>query len=119
MARCAELVSMLNTLDTFTGAYGQTWDTGITTDHVHAATEAGCLLHTTPKGWARMTGPRGGASVPVLCGEVVGIDTEDGIVSGRCGQPVKANAAYGTDLGCPGHHEMILGYHGRNDHYYA
>lgn len=104
---------MTKTLDDFTGSYGPGWTIGVLTDHVGAATEAGMLLHTAPSGKAYVTGPKGGAAVPLLCGEVIEIATEDGPMTGRCGLPAATDA-----FGCPGHHEMILSYRSNYDHLY-
>lgn len=97
--------STLTALDNFTGCYGQDWARGVLVDHVGDATQAGCLYHVSPRGWAFLTGPKGGAAEPVLCAEVIEIATEDGPMTGRCGRPVKAD-----ELGCPGHHEAIMSY---------
>lgn len=93
----------MKTIDDFTGAYGPDWETGVLADHVGAATEAGILIHRSPKGWAHATGPKGGAAVPVLCGEIIWINTEDGRIDGRCGLPVRHG-----EFACPGHWEAII-----------
>lgn len=69
------------TIDNFTGAYGQDWTTGILAEHVHLAEAAGVEI-----------------DVPILCGEIVEIWTEDGRMSGRCGTPVEPDG-----FACPGH----------------
>src|ERR1041384_2432525 len=97
---------MTKTLDDFTGAYGPDWRTGVLTDHVGAAEAAGMKVHAPRHGKATyVTGPAGGTSVPVLCGEIIEIATEDGPIDGRCGRDVRPG-----EFGCPGHHEMILSY---------
>jgi hypothetical protein len=79
-----------NPLYDFTGNYGQEWREGVVIDHLRAAQVAGCLVHEAPSGRRYVTGPRGGHAVPVVCGEVIQIDTEDGPISGRCGKPLHA-----------------------------
>jgi hypothetical protein len=52
------------------GRYGPTWREGILAEHVIDAEQVHAL------------------GVPVLCGEIVWIQTEDGRMDGRCGGPV-------------------------------
>lgn len=98
---------MTKTLDDFTGAYGADWTTGVLADHLGSALEAGMLVHTAKTtGKLFVTGPKGGAAVPVLCGEIVMIWTEDGYIDGRCGDHVTAE----SEIACPGHAEAINGW---------
>jgi hypothetical protein len=103
----------LKTLDSYVGAYGPDWITGVVTDHVGSALEAGALLHKAASGKTYLTGPKGGVAIPVLCGELVPVATEDGVIDGRCGLPV-----LNDDLACPGHHEVIMSYRSNYDHLY-
>ena len=81
-----------------TGTYGPDWRTGILVDHER-------LFHgrtgNLPSGKRILVDTDGGV-YPVLCSEVVWINTEDGRIDGRCGDFV-----YGTDGACPGHWEAI------------
>lgn len=92
-------------IDNFTGSYGPDWKTGVVVDHLGSAVEAGMLVHTSPSGAVYVTGPKGGVAVPVVCGEIIMIDTEDGRIDGRCGLPVKADEG-----ACPGHWAQIQAY---------
>lgn len=76
---------MARTIDDFTGAYGQDWTTGILAEHVHLAEQAGVEI-----------------DVPILCGEIVEIWTEDGRIHGRCGTEVEPGG-----FACPGHTDEI------------
>jgi hypothetical protein len=102
---------MTKTLDDFTGAYGSSWRTGVLVDHLGTALEAGMLAHASPRGYAYVTGPKGGHSVPVLCGEIVEIWTEDGPTDGRCGCLVKAGEG-----ACPGHWAGILSWRNASEY---
>lgn len=78
------------------GRYGPEWVTGVISDHEYRAddtrvAESGERLALVNDEW-----------VPVLCGEIVMIDTEDGRIDGRCGAPVM-----GDDVACPGHQADI------------
>jgi len=92
------------TLDHFTGAYGPDWKTGVLADHLGAAEAAGMKVHAPRHGKATyVTGPEGGYAVPVLCGEIVPIYTEDGPIDGRCGLDVRPG-----EFACAGHWEAIV-----------
>jgi len=94
----------------YTGSYGPTWTTGILTERLYEAEQAGLLVHRTASGRLYVTGPRGGAAVPVLCSELVDIYTEDGPMTGRCGAPAVETDIDGERVafGCPGHTNLIL-----------
>lgn len=82
-----------------TGAYGQDWVTGVLAEHVPA--DVSVYVSSNGKTFVMETkGSR--VALPVLCGEIVEIYTEDGTIHGRCGQPV-----YERGIACPGHQEMI------------
>ena len=89
-----------------TGCYGQDWTQGVLAEHLPAGvdckvTASGRLVALRPVEGRKML-----EAVPVLCGEVVPIHTEDGTISGRCGLPV-----HGIDgFACPGHQEAIMAY---------
>lgn len=86
------------------GAYGQDWITGILAEHV--SEDAAIIVDTSGRTFVLAVGD----NFPVLCGEIVEIQTEDGLISGRCGRPV-----YNRGFACPGHQEQIESY--RNDGY--
>ena len=78
----------------FIGRYGPDWRDGLLSEHLDLYRRAGGEFrrpsHGAGAGWAVIDG----LAVPVVCSELVRIDTEDGPVSGRCG--AKAYAATGT-----------------------
>jgi hypothetical protein len=80
----------------FIGAYGQSYRAGVLIDHTDRFVEAGGTIRVGRHAvWALV--PKM-AAIPVVCGEIVEIATEDGPISGRCG----CNVA--KDLGaCAGH----------------
>lgn len=81
-----------------TGVYGPgPFRLGVLSEWEGIAEEAGMIVRTTATSrW--VTGPKGGAAFPILCSELIPVETEDGIVSGRCGQAVTVDSAW-----CPGH----------------
>lgn len=84
---------MTKTLEDLQGSYGQGWRQGILTDHAGLATEAGAVVRIPRHGKATYLVPaKGGAAIPVLCGEIVMIHTEDGPIDGRCGNDVPGGA---------------------------
>jgi hypothetical protein len=93
-------------MDFMTGSYGQDWTQGVLAEHLPAGVElkvvaSGKLLALRPIEGRKML-----EAVPVLCGEIVEIYTEDGRMDGRCGLPV-----HGIDgFACPGHQASILAY---------
>jgi hypothetical protein len=80
------------------GRYGPDWVTGVISDHEYLANEIQRGDAATTQRYARV----GNEWYPVLCGEIVMIDTEDGRIDGRCGQPV-----HGDDVACPDHQADI------------
>lgn len=77
---------MTQTLESFTSCYGSTWRQGVALDHLAAAQAAGLVLRQAANGVAWLTGPDGGPAERVLCAELVQVWTEDGPITGRCGQ---------------------------------
>lgn len=79
---------------TFIGAYGQNWREGLLSEHLDLFVRAGGVhrpsTHGLGAGWAVIDG----RAIPVVCSEIVRVDTEDGPVSGRCG--ANAYALTGT-----------------------
>lgn len=78
------------------------WIDGVITDHVGRALEAGYVVHVAASGRTYIAPEAGGTAVPVLCGEIVAVPTEDGWVDGRCASPVMND-----DVACPGHAAQI------------
>lgn len=81
----------------FGQAYGPDYRLGVITDHVGQAQAAGWTVHVAASGRTYISDPKG-AALPVLCGEIVRIDTEDGPTDGRCGHFVDHD-----DIACAGH----------------
>lgn len=98
-------VERVATIDDFIGSYGPEWVTGILSEHLGPAEEAGMVVHRSISGRNWVTGPNGGPAYPLLCSEARMIDTEDGPITGRCGMPVM-----GSDFACLGHQEEIDGW---------
>lgn len=71
-------------LDQFIGSYGQGWKVGLISEHVPAFLAAGGTVRQASRGghWAVVDG----RAYRVLCSELVQVETEDGPISGRCGQ---------------------------------
>ena len=84
-----------------TGNYGPRWTEGILTDHLDAAVEAGLQLRAQSDGTAILTNSDGD-SWQLVCSDVVLIATEDGPITGRCGEPAIRNAN-GEFIWCRGH----------------
>lgn len=82
----------------FIGTYGQTWRQGIVADHVHLAREAGWVTMPFASGHLMAVSPDGRQVEPVLCGEAVLVYTEDGPITGRCGDYVRRDG-----VACEGH----------------
>ena len=75
----------------FIGAYGPTWREGLLSEHLDAFVRAGGTHRPSRSrgaGWAVIDGK----AIPVVCSEVVRIDTEDGPISGRCGANALASS---------------------------
>jgi len=75
---------------------------GVITDHVYRALDAGYVVRVAASGRTYVHPAAGGTAVPVLCGEIVPVLTEDGWTDGRCALPVMNN-----ERGCPGHEPQI------------
>lgn len=77
-------IAEVGALDGLTGYYGQEWKRGILLDHLHLAKEHGLRVTTVAAGTTWISeGTR--VAVPLVCGELIWIDTEDGRIDGRCG----------------------------------
>lgn len=78
------LLSETTPLEQFIGNYGNAHRSGLISEQVDLFVRAGGEIRkgNAHMGWAVIEGK----AYPILCSEVVRIDTEDGPVSGRCGQ---------------------------------
>jgi hypothetical protein len=93
----------LSALERLTGRYGQDWAYGVLVDHLGQVQAAGLAVRQTTSGRLWVYDPRTSeAARPVLCAEIVPVATEDGTISGRCGNPV-----VGDEGACPGHAAVI------------
>ena len=93
-----KLFTSTTTPEQFIGSYGPTYRSALVVDHTDLFVAAGGRIHVGLHAtWAMVPGWQ---AFPVVCGEIVRIDTEDGPISGRCGCNVVG------DLGaCQGHAE--------------
>lgn len=86
------------TADQIVGFYGSDIDNlreGVISEHVEAfAAAGGRVVETSRRSYAVLPGGRG---VPVLCSAIVAVQTEDDVVSGRCGGDAVDDGA------CPRH----------------
>lgn len=83
------------------GLYGRDWKLGILLEHVDHLVGAGTVfLRYDAEGFASLR--QGDTVIPVACGDIIEIPTEDGPISGRCGLPVHRDVVrtYGS---CPWH----------------
>ncbi len=85
------------TPDRFLVGYGQDWTVGVISEHLDAFVAAGGTWRRARSGSGRVWAIVAGKAYPVLCSEIVRVDTEDGPVSGRCG------IAATVDASCPNH----------------
>ncbi len=76
----------------FLGSYGVDYRTGLLAEHADLFVQAGGKTLTTGSGrtWA-FVGT--GVATPVVCGDIIQINTEDGPESGRCGLPTLRDGA--------------------------
>lgn len=72
----------------FVGSYGQTWRTGVISDHVSLMLQGGHFVHYSGNGAIHVVESGTGRTARVLCSEIVEVATEDGPISGRCGNPL-------------------------------
>lgn len=85
--------------------YGPNYRAGVLAEH--AGTDR--FVGRSGRPFAR--DPHSGEVQPILCGEIVWIDTEDGRIDGRCGDRV-----IGADgFACPGHAEVIAGWRAESE----
>ena len=96
---------MSERLERYGAGYGPRWTYGIISEHVWLAVRVG-LVEQTVDGAVTVQDPETGESLPVLCSELVWIDTEDGRVTGRCGAPILPSDGFA----CEAHAEIIYGW---------
>lgn len=66
-----------------TGCYGQDWKQGLLVDHVMEAEHNGFRVVTLTR--TRRLVCEDGKTFPVVCGDLIAVRTEDGMIDGRCG----------------------------------
>jgi hypothetical protein len=87
-------------IETFVNGYGPTWRSGVLIDNTDRFIAAGGHIRNGVTAmWAVMAD---GIAHPVVCGEMVRIDTEDGSITGRCGCNVI------RDFGACDYHAAII-----------
>ena len=95
-------------LDEFIGAYGPRHREGLISEHTWAFEKAGGTIRYSTSGtgrqWALVPSGKGEKAYPVVCSEIIKVDTEDGPTSGRCGEPAMRLGA------CERHAEEIESY---------
>lgn len=86
------------------GAYGYDYgQVGIISEHLHLVD----IEIKVPRHGRPLAVAPDGTTAKILCSEVISVPTEDGPVSGRCGERVETKDGYA----CPGHTEVIEGWH--------
>lgn len=87
----------------FLAGYGPRWTTGLLSEHLDLFVQAGGEFRpgASRLGWAVVDRK----AYPVVCSEIVRIDTEDGPMSGRCGAPAEAD--HGR---CDSHAALVAAY---------
>lgn len=81
------------------GSYGHAWRVGVVSDHVAWAERVGARIVRGALATWVVDDEASGRAYPVLCGDIVEIDTEDGPIDGRCG----LLAVDQDELACEGH----------------
>jgi hypothetical protein len=92
---------IMATIDSLTNVYGTSTAPGILIDHLQDAEALGMVLHVTER-WGWLTSGKGQAR-RVVCGDIVELRTEDGVIDARCGHPVVTWAPGVLGTGCPAH----------------
>lgn len=93
----------------FIGGYGPDFQPGVLSEHAADFVVAGGGFRVAASGrvWAVIPG---GRAVPVVCSEIIQVETEDGPISGRCGTP--ATGDFGA---CPFHAAQIEGWRNQTE----
>ena len=73
------------TPERFVGGYGHRWTQGVISEHVEAFVRAGGVVRAAKSGSGAQWALVGTKAYPVLCSDIIAVDTEDGKVTGRCG----------------------------------
>lgn len=89
------------TPEQFIGSYGSDWKWGVLFDHLEAFDAAGGEVRGASSGTGRVWAIVDRRAYPVVCGELIRVDTEDGPISGRCGLPIEVGPS------CEAHAELI------------
>jgi hypothetical protein len=85
--------------DSFIGAYGPQWRSGVLTEHLGWG--EGVIRVVQTAGGAQWAIPAGGGrAVPLVCSDLISVPTEDGPITGRCGVQVRNGR-----MACEGHHD--------------
>lgn len=85
----------------FIGSYGTDWKPGVLVEHLEAFVLAGGIVRPAASGSGALWAVVDRRAYRVVCAEIIEVATEDGPISGRCGQPVKRHGA------CERHAEII------------
>lgn len=96
-------------LELMLGAYGPTYaNHGLLSEHTDAFTAAGGTIgeSITGRAWAVLPD---GRALPVVCSEIIRVETEDGPVSGRCGAPAEKDGA------CEYHADIIAAWRAQSE----
>ena len=81
-----KLFTTITPPEQFIGSYGPAYRSSLVIDHVDLFEAAGGTIHVGKHAtWAMVPGWQ---AFPVVCGDIVRIDTEDGPTDGRCGRNV-------------------------------
>ncbi len=70
----------------FVGGYGPDWTRGVLSEHLESFVKAGGTWKRARSGSGQVWAIVEGKAYSFVCSEIVPIDTEDGVVAGRCGQ---------------------------------
>jgi hypothetical protein len=88
------------------GLYGPDWQHGVLSEHLHMVPEN--LVRRLASGTLVVNVD--GSAVPVVCSELVRLNTEDGPVDGRCGGRVTASG-----YACEGHERQLAEWHAMSE----
>lgn len=85
----------------FAGRYGRAWVEGVIAEHIcHLEGTGAFTLRFDADGFVSVR--QDDTVLPLLCGDIIEVPTEDGPISGRCGLPVHRDVVR-TVASCPGH----------------
>lgn len=95
--------------ETFIGFYGNNWARGLLSEHADLFVQAGGVIRTSPSARTSRAVLPDGSTAPVVCSEIIRIDTEDGPQSGRCGLLAERDGC------CDSHADMIAFWRTQSD----